>query len=305
MEPSTPMARIGATDPSSPVSSQIPWEQLWGNGFAAVGPDASGQIGHPHGNSAPAVALWAKVEVVASHWWDTCRLILLSPRAFWPGMAPGRTLKPALLFFAVCAVVAGVVAPVVTGAVEKRLSSRMLNLAPLPAEAQQILDGQNYSLEELLPSGQIPGAEDMPENLVGLIAPPELPDLKHLITVLSVLSWVFALLMPVASLLSAAVTFQGGALLFARKRRSFAETLRVTAYAHAPVICLLIPFIGGLVFTVWFSLLLVQGLAEIHGVTRARAVLCLAFWPTLLLGILSIGALMLTLRLLSEIPAAL
>jgi hypothetical protein len=249
--------------------------------------------------------MWAAGEEIAGRWLDTCRLILLNPRAFWPALAPGRTLKPALLFFAVCAVVAGVVSPAVTGAVEERLSSRMLNLAPLPAEAQGILDGQNYSLEELLPSGKISGEEDIPEHLVGLIAPPELPDLKHLAAVLSVLSWIFALLMPVASLLSAAVTFQGGALLFARKRRSFAETLRVTAYAHAPVVCLLIPFVGGLVFTVWFSLLLVQGLAEIHGVTRARAVLCLAFWPTLLLGILSIGALMLTLRLLSEIPAAL
>jgi hypothetical protein len=83
------------------------------------------------------------------------------------------------------------------------------------------------------------------------------------------------------ALITIAVVFHLGALLFVPKRGSFSDTLTATAYAHAPVLVTLVPMIGGLVFLFWMSYLLVIGLKEVHHTTGGRVVLALSFVPVL------------------------
>jgi len=60
-------------------------------------------------------------------------------------------------------------------------------------------------------------------------------------------------------------------LLLGAARRDFEATFRVTSYAQATAVLLLIPFCGQLVATVWAIVLYVIGLAEVHETSRGRA----------------------------------
>ena len=74
-------------------------------------------------------------------------------------------------------------------------------------------------------------------------------------------------------------TFQLGAYLFIPNPRPFADTLAASAYAHAPVVCAFVPMIGGLVFLIWVSYLMVIGQREVHHTTTGRVVLALGVIP--------------------------
>lgn len=61
-------------------------------------------------------------------------------------------------------------------------------------------------------------------------------------------------------------------LLFGGAPKGFETSLRVIAYSAAPSVFAAVPFLGGLVGSVWGIVLQCIGLAEAHGVPRGRAV---------------------------------
>jgi hypothetical protein len=52
----------------------------------------------------------------------------------------------------------------------------------------------------------------------------------------------------------------------------FATTLRANAYSAAPSVAMLLPFVGGLVASVWWIVLLILGLKTAHRIPTGRAV---------------------------------
>lgn len=101
-----------------------------------------------------------------------------------------------------------------------------------------------------------------------------------------------------------AACFQAGALLFISYRRPFRDTLRTVAYAHAPLVCAILPLVGGVMVVVWLSVLLVVGLRVVHETTKARVVTALSFWPTLALLVLAGGCYLLVSHMMRALNAS-
>ncbi len=60
--------------------------------------------------------------------------------------------------------------------------------------------------------------------------------------------------------------------VFGKPRGGFAETFRVVNYASAVDVLMIIPVCGSLIVYVWEMVLMIRGLARVHGVGRVTAV---------------------------------
>jgi hypothetical protein len=214
-----------------------------------------------------------------TRWWRTCLMGMRTPDALFRTLRPKDRLGSAMLFFTVCAVVQGPGALLVTAMTGGGLLQGAVGSSSLSPALEGLLSGQGGSAVDLFPTGR-------PANAPPESAPPEpdappAVDLDAVVTVVSMVSSVYTFFSAFFALITIAVVFHLGALLFVPKRGSFSDTLTATAYAHAPVLVTLVPMIGGLVFLFWMSYLLVIGLKEVHHTTGGRVVLALSFVPVL------------------------
>jgi signal peptidase I len=76
--------------------------------------------------------------------------------------------------------------------------------------------------------------------------------------------------------------------LLRARSRSFGATFDCACYAHAPRLFRVIPFIGGLVSTVWGMVVLTIGLKRVHGTTTGRALFSVLAGPVTLI-LLALG----------------
>jgi uncharacterized Zn finger protein (UPF0148 family) len=73
------------------------------------------------------------------------------------------------------------------------------------------------------------------------------------------------------NILISAFVYHMGIKLTANKHQGFKATFRATAYGFAPLVLVVVPFIGHLVGTLWALILQIIGLTQVHQITPARA----------------------------------
>jgi hypothetical protein len=223
-------------------------------------------------------------------WWDTVIMAMVQPSAFFAAVRNGRRVDRAIWFFCIMLAIDTVVAPLTSGLVEGSILHSAWNRLSGSLPNMTGFDGINadgeLDLSRVLPNGLPPGmtghtGEDSPSGPIDTQAlTTAMSALGKIIKVLSAgLNIVFGFV----SLFATAALFQAAAWIFIPSRRAFRDTLRTVAYAHAPLIWSMVPLVGGLVFFVWLSVLIILGLRVVHGTTRGRVVAALSFWPTVIL----------------------
>jgi len=80
-----------------------------------------------------------------------------------------------------------------------------------------------------------------------------------------------------------AFVYHMGIKLTANKHQGFKATFRATAYGFAPLLLVVVPFIGHLVGTLWSLILQIIGLTQVHQITPARASLAVLLPVTALM----------------------
>ena len=228
-------------------------------------------------------------------WWRTCLLGMRRPAALFRALRPDRSLGPAMTFFALCTLLQLVVAAMLTSATGGGLVRELLASEAGSRAADRLFSGDGIALLDRLPGRPRSAADHPPRRPLNLLI--DLPETSPGFSAAAAAAgFVWAFL----SLFALAGFFQLGALLFLPTRRSFADTLRVTAYAHAPVVCALVPFVGQIAFALWMSCLMVIGLAQVHRTTVGRIVLAMTVVPLGVLVLLAAGCL----TLLAQIAPA-
>ena len=85
------------------------------------------------------------------------------------------------------------------------------------------------------------------------------------------------------NILFSAFVYHIGIKLTANKHQGFKATFRATAYGFAPLVLVVVPFIGHLVGTLWALILQIIGLTQVHQITPARASLAVLLPVTALM----------------------
>lgn len=231
-----------------------------------------------------------------SRWWDTLTMAMCRPRVFFTAVRHGRRIDLAILFFSIGLAVDSVIAPLTTGRFEDSILhsawNRLSRSLPNPTGFDGLNEDGELDLSRLLPNGLPPGQGGRAGERSGHESEQikSISDLASgLAGVLRVVSCALSIMFGFVSLFATAALFQAGAWLFIPRRRAFADTLRTVAYAHAPLVWSLVPMVGGLVFFVWLSVLIVVGLRIVHETTKTRVVAALSFWPGLVLLTVGLG----------------
>jgi hypothetical protein len=242
---------------------------------------------------------YARVEVVPweqnegswlRRWWDTVVMAMFQPSAFFAAVRDSRRLDRAIWFFCIVLAIDCFIAPLTTGSVEGSILStawkRVSGSLPGSPGLNGINEDGELDLSHILPNVLPPGSASQTRDG----SPDEPIDPQSLTTAISGLGRMvkafsigLSIIFGFVSLFTTAALFQAAAWIFIPSRRPFADTLRTVAYAHAPLILSLVPLVGGLVFLVWLSVLVIIGLRVVHATTRARVVAALSFWPTLIM----------------------
>jgi hypothetical protein len=223
-------------------------------------------------------------------WWDTLVMAMFRPNTFFIAVRDGRRVGPAIWFFCIGLAINCLIAPLVTAPFEGSILSCAWNSLseklPHPAGFDGINEDGELDLSRILPTGLPPGSAGRSNtgSTPGPIDPESISAaLSGLSAVLQVFSILAGIMFGFVSLFATAALFQAAAWVFIPRRRPFAYTLRTVAYAHAPLVCSLVPLVGTPIFLVWLSVLIIMGLRIVHQTTRTRVVAALTFWPTLIL----------------------
>ena len=70
-------------------------------------------------------------------------------------------------------------------------------------------------------------------------------------------------------------------MTFNWKKYDYEATLRIIAYSEGPSFFAIVPFIGGLIATIWKLVLAIIGLREVHNLSTGQAILTV-FMPLIL-----------------------